>query len=120
MRQFKEAIILGSGPIKYIIHSKDVKAVYATPGMACSTITETIKRHWVENERDSAIISLVERWLEMDQDGRLVFGPEVNLANHDNALSHIICHEYEDCTRLAEVVVTNRLSNYYRIGVHSF
>ena len=53
----------------------------------------------------------------MDQDGRLVFGPEVHLANHDNTLSHIICQEYEDRTGLAEVAVTNRLSNYYRIGV---
>ena len=90
-----------------MIHSKDVKAVYTTPDIAFNTITETVKRHWVENERDSAIIDLVERWLDMDQDGRLVFGPEVDPANHDNALSHIICHEYEERTGLE--VVTNRL-----------
>ena len=64
---------------------------------------ETVKRHLVEKERDSAFINLVERWLNMDQDGRLVFGPEVHLANHDNTLSHIICQEYEDRTGLAEV-----------------
>ena len=62
---------------------------------------ETVKRHLVEKERDSAFINLVERWLNMDQDGRLVFGPEVDPANHDNALSHIICHEYEDRTGLS-------------------
>ena len=117
MKSQEEAIVLGPGPIKSIIHSKDTKAVYTTADMSRPTIVNTAKQYWSEHRHEVPIIPTVIAWLRKGQDDRLLFGQEMDHLNESNMQCYITFHEYEEQNGLVKEVLTDSLSDYDSVGV---
>ena len=88
-----------------------------TEDISSHTIVEAAKQWWSNNKREDPIVKSVESMISKGDDSQLVFRTEIDLATSQNELSYIITYENEPRTGLTNIVVTEMLQDYDRIGV---